>query len=111
MTHTRSAWLLAATAILSVACSSGAATTTRPAEPAAAPPDRSTADIEALYRARIDSSRARFTDADVTFMTGMIHHHAQAIEISQLAPTHSASESIRTLAARIINAQQDEIAT
>lgn len=111
MTHTHSGWLLAATAILSVACSSGAATGTRPADPAAAAPGRSAAEIEALYRARVDSARSRFTEADVEFMTGMIHHHAQAIEMSQLAPTHAASESIRTLAARIINAQQDEIAT
>lgn len=111
MTHTHSGWLLAATAILSVACSSGAATGTRPADPAAAAPGRSAAEIEALYRARVDSARSRFTEADVEFMTGMIHHHAQAIELSQLAPTHAASESIRTLAARIINAQQDEIAT
>ena len=111
MTHTRSGGLLAATAILSVACSSGAATGTRPADPTAAAPGRSAAEIEALYRARIDSARSRFTEADVEFMTGMIHHHAQAIEMSQLAPTHAASESIRTLAARIINAQRDEIAT
>lgn len=111
MTHTHSGWLLAATAILSVACSSAAATGTRSADPAAAAPGRSAAEIEALYRARVDSARSRFTEADVEFMTGMIHHHAQAIEMSQLAPTHAASESIRTLAARIINAQQDEIAT
>lgn len=112
MKHVRSGWLPAATAILSVACSSGAATGTRPSGPTeTAPPERSAAEIEALYRARIDSARTRFTEADVTFMTGMIHHHAQAIEMSQLAPTHAASESIRTLAARIINAQRDEIAT
>jgi uncharacterized protein (DUF305 family) len=43
-------------------------------------------------------------------MTGMIHHHAQAIEMGRMAPTHGASPMIRTLAARIINAQRDEIA-
>jgi uncharacterized protein (DUF305 family) len=43
-------------------------------------------------------------------MSGMIHHHAQAIAMARWAPTHSSSASIRTLAARIINAQQDEIA-
>jgi uncharacterized protein (DUF305 family) len=42
-------------------------------------------------------------------MSGMISHHAQAIVMSKLAPTHGASETIRTLAGRIINAQQDEI--
>jgi len=52
----------------------------------------------------------RFTPADVHFMTGMIAHHAQALVMSDLVPTRGASPSIRTLAARIINSQQDEIA-
>lgn len=47
--------------------------------------------------------------ADVQFMSMMIGHHAQAIVMSRMAPTHAASASIQTLAARIINAQQDEI--
>ena len=70
----------------------------------------SNAEIEALYRARQDSARMRFTDADVEFVTGMISHHAQALIMSELAPTHGASQSVQTLAARIINAQRDEIA-
>jgi uncharacterized protein (DUF305 family) len=49
--------------------------------------------------------------ADVHFMTGMIGHHAQALVMSAMAPTHGASESVQTLAARTINAQQDEIAS
>src|SRR5919112_5021782 len=52
-----------------------------------------------------------YTSADIHFISGMIGHHAQAIVISKWAPTHGASASIRTLAARIINAQQDEIAS
>jgi uncharacterized protein (DUF305 family) len=44
-------------------------------------------------------------------MQGMIAHHAQALVMSRLAPTHGASPAVQTLAARIINAQQDEIAT
>jgi uncharacterized protein (DUF305 family) len=57
-----------------------------------------------------DSVRNSFTPADVEFMTGMIGHHAQAIEMSRLAPTNGASGQIQILAGRIINAQQDEIA-
>ena len=49
--------------------------------------------------------------ADVDFMSGMIHHHAQAIVMSRWAPTHGASPSVLTLTERIINAQQDEIAS
>jgi uncharacterized protein (DUF305 family) len=70
----------------------------------------SNAEMAAIVRARTDSARMRFTPADVEFMTGMIGHHAQAIVMSRLAPNNDASPAIRTLAARIINAQQDEIA-
>jgi uncharacterized protein (DUF305 family) len=70
-----------------------------------APPD-----LEALYRARTDSARMRFTPADAEFVTTMIGHHAQAIVMARMAPTHDASPTIQTLAARIINAQNDEIA-
>jgi uncharacterized protein (DUF305 family) len=69
----------------------------------------SAAELEALYWARVDSARTRYTEADVRFMTDMIAHHAQAIVMSRLAPEREASRSIQTLAARIINAQQDEI--
>jgi uncharacterized protein (DUF305 family) len=74
-------------------------------------PTTSTAELEAIYRARSDSARMRFTPADVRFMTGMIGHHGQALVMAALAPTHGASPSVQTLCARIINAQQDEIAT
>lgn len=48
--------------------------------------------------------------ADVHFMSGMIGHHAQALVMAGWAPSHGASASVRTLAERIINEQQDEIA-
>jgi uncharacterized protein (DUF305 family) len=44
-------------------------------------------------------------------MYNMIGHHAQAIVMSNWAPTHGASSSVLVLAQRIINAQQDEIGT
>jgi uncharacterized protein (DUF305 family) len=43
-------------------------------------------------------------------MSGMISHHAQAILMAGWAPSHGAGDAVRRLAARIINAQQDEIA-
>ena len=67
--------------------------------------------LEEIYWARIDSSRMNFTDADVAFMNGMISHHAQALIMSRLAPENDASPQIQVLAARIINAQNDEIAS
>ena len=62
-----------------------------------------------VAKARADSARLPYTDADIYFMKGMIAHHAQAIVMARWAPTHGASESVRTLCARIINAQGDEI--
>lgn len=61
--------------------------------------------------ARASGDTARWTAADVRFMTTMIGHHAQALEMSELAPTRAGDNSIRILAARIHNAQADEIVT
>jgi uncharacterized protein (DUF305 family) len=66
--------------------------------------------LDPVTRARSDTARPPWTEADASFLTGMIGHHAQAIAMSRLAASHGASHSIRTLAERIINAQQDEIA-
>ena len=63
----------------------------------------------AKARALADSLRYPYTQADIDFMSGMIHHHAQAIVISKWAPSHGASAELQRLTARIINAQQDEI--
>lgn len=65
----------------------------------------------ARARARADSARRPYTTADIRFMTDMIGHHAQAITMARWAPTHGASDQVRTLAARIVNAQRDEIVT
>jgi uncharacterized protein (DUF305 family) len=69
----------------------------------------STAELEALYRARADSALMQVSEADVRFMTGMIGHHAQALVMSGYAPNNGAGTQVQTLAARIINAQKDEI--
>src|ERR1700730_15189164 len=48
--------------------------------------------------------------ADIRFLDGMIAHHAQALVMAGWASSHGASPSVQTLADRITNAQQDEIA-
>lgn len=63
----------------------------------------------AIADAVADSIKHPYTEADVAFMSGMIGHHAQAIAMARLAPSRAGSEAVRTLAARIINAQRDEI--
>jgi uncharacterized protein (DUF305 family) len=105
---TRSRHYIVAYIILSPLASLACASTGGPSEtPNASAPDLER--LEALYRARADSALMRVSDADVHFMAGMIHHHAQAVVMSALAPTNGASEAVRTLTARITNAQKDEI--
>ena len=72
---------------------------------------RRQSDLAAIAKAREDSVRHPYTAADIHFMSGMIGHHAQAIVMARWAPSHGASESVRTLCERIINAQTDEIVT
>lgn len=67
-------------------------------------------ELERIYWERIQAGRMKFVQADVDFMTGMIVHHSQAIVMSQLAKDRTDSRAINVLAARIINAQKDEVA-
>ncbi len=49
------------------------------------------------------------TPADVHFMSGMIHHHAQAVLIAGWASSHGASADLQRLCERIVVGQSDEI--
>jgi uncharacterized protein (DUF305 family) len=51
----------------------------------------------------------QYSDADVRFMQGMISHHAQAIEMTDLLETRTNSEAMRQLGKRIELSQEDEI--
>ncbi|HET7038432.1 MAG TPA: DUF305 domain-containing protein [Gemmatimonadales bacterium] len=90
---------------VAAAASCGGRPSGAPPAPAASP----AAEFEARFRARRDSAQAVYTEADAGFMAGMIGHHAQALAMAGLAPTHGAAPDIRTLAARIVNAQEGEI--
>lgn len=92
--------LLAASAVLA-ACSSHQSSVQTAPQPA----------TSGVARARADSLRHPYIQADVDFMSNMIGHHAQALVMAGWAPSHGASSSVQTLAGRIINGQQDEIAT
>jgi uncharacterized protein (DUF305 family) len=86
----------------------------RPAEvtqTAPAPTSAEQSDSAAMAKARADSLRYPYTAADVEFMSAMIGHHSQALLMAGWAPSHGAGSSVRTLAERIINGQQDEIVT
>jgi uncharacterized protein (DUF305 family) len=84
--------LLSALALLAAAC---AGTETETATPAATAP----ADTDASYN-----------DADITFLQGMVPHHQQAVEMSQLVPDRTDRTELQDLADEIIAAQEAEIA-
>lgn len=56
------------------------------------------------------AARAPVTAADVAFVRGMIPHHAQALEMTALAPSRTTRADVLTMAGRIEVAQADEIA-
>ncbi|HEX6532965.1 MAG TPA: DUF305 domain-containing protein [Gemmatimonadaceae bacterium] len=117
-THRLAAVLFAACVV--TACRSAGSAAPPPGSPPPPPPPRSPSpdstsaaqgEAAAIAQARADSLRHPYTEADIQFMTGMISHHAQAIVMAGWAPSHGASPSVRTLCARIVNAQRDEIVT
>lgn len=65
--------------------------------------------LSPVERARADSARLPYVQADIDFMSGMIPHHAQAVRIARWVPTHGARDDVKILAERIIVAQRDEI--
>jgi len=73
------------------------------------PEPASMAEMEALYWARVESARTRFSAEDARFLVGMIDHHSQAVRMANLAPDRAGSQPIRTLAARILASQEEEI--
>ncbi|WP_420128719.1 DUF305 domain-containing protein [Longimicrobium sp.] len=106
---------LAATLLALSAAACGGTTRATPA-PAPGPGVPAAVDVHGTHAATgpapaVNNGGHPWTEADARFMSSMIGHHAQAIVIAQLAPTHDASPEVRRLAARIIGSQEDEIAT
>lgn len=99
----------ACTGVLCLVWACSPAATANRAPPAADADSPATDPSVAEQAAVVDSVRRTYTRADVDFMTGMIHHHAQALVMSRMAPSHGASPSLQIMARRIINAQNDEI--
>jgi uncharacterized protein (DUF305 family) len=56
------------------------------------------------------TQQASHTEADVAFMQGMIHHHQQAIVMTDWVPDRTRSTSIRLMARRMAVSQTDEMA-
>lgn len=56
-----------------------------------------------------DLSKVQATAADIKFMQGMIHHHAQALDMVALLEKNTNSDDMRKLGERIRISQRDEI--
>ena len=107
--------LAAASLLFLAGC--GASTASGPAAtpaPSAGPrvvqagaPGESTRAYEGQSLAEVEG--AAFTDADVAFMQGMIHHHAQALEMTALIPARTNTPAIRQMGLRMEISQKDEI--
>jgi uncharacterized protein (DUF305 family) len=64
----------------------------------------------ARVHAQSPGTQPAYNAADVDFIQGMMHHHAQAIVMSRLASSHTTRKDVQTAARRIIVSQRDEIA-
>jgi uncharacterized protein (DUF305 family) len=56
-----------------------------------------------------DLSKVQHTPADVKFMQGMIGHHAQAVEMTDLLASRTNRQDMKMLGLRISVSQQDEM--
>jgi uncharacterized protein (DUF305 family) len=76
--------------------------------------DTKLTEAQAAFKAANDKMHAGMAaipeDADVAFMQGMLAHHRGAVEMSEVALKYARDEQARDLAARVIAAQQEEIA-
>jgi uncharacterized protein (DUF305 family) len=75
-------------------------------------PDASTDSLAGGESSAVGESPAgELNDADIEFAQGMIAHHEQAIEMSEIAldPNRGASEAVTDLARRIQSAQEPEV--
>jgi uncharacterized protein (DUF305 family) len=78
--------------LASLACAGAARAPERPAPQAAARPAYPPA-----------------SEPDARFMTGMIAHHAQAVLMARMAPTHGAGRAVQIIRERVLVSQAEEI--
>jgi uncharacterized protein (DUF305 family) len=98
---------MAVFAALTAACGAATSTSSKPEIMQPGAPGQASRVVTA--EAAADQSKVQATPADVTFMQGMIHHHAQAIDMTTLLVANSNSDEMKLLARRIEISQNDEI--
>ena len=112
---------VALVALGSSACTGGGAEDSSPSTAAAGEPSPSRDGIliqpgepgePAVTGGSVTTPEApEFNHSDIAFVQMMIPHHAQALEMSKLAQRYAVDDGVRTLAARIRDAQGPEILT
>ncbi|HEY0813541.1 MAG TPA: DUF305 domain-containing protein [Pseudonocardia sp.] len=68
-----------------------------------------TAGCAAASHPSVAADGSDFDDADVTFASSMVPHHAQAVVMARMAPGHGASAHVKELAQQITAEQIPEI--
>jgi len=101
------AWLAAGVAAVFLSAAAGAQRAD-PAKPVVVQPGAPGAPSKALPSSTRPTLPPR-SSADVAFMQGMILHHAQAVEMTAMIPSHTQNKELRSLGARISSSQSDEI--
>ena len=94
---------------LLIVTAAGAACHSASSAPSAPSPASAQGEAAAIAKARADSLRYPYTAADVHFMQGMIGHHAQALVMANMAPTHGASPQVALFCRKVLRSQADEI--
>ncbi|HEY2433561.1 MAG TPA: DUF305 domain-containing protein [Vicinamibacterales bacterium] len=95
--------LVPLTAVLSACGSSGVTQGPPVVRPGA--PGQATSVVSADAAKQVPQA----TTADITFMQGMIHHHAQALDMTELIDARSNDPDMKKLGLRIHVSQTDEI--
>lgn len=68
-------------------------------------------DAPVAQAGRGDTTARGNSAADVAFLQGMIHHHAQALVMAAMIPSRTTRDELRLLGQRITVSQRDEIAS
>ena len=93
--------------VLTAAATTGCRTAAKPELIQPGAPGQSAKVIDSAQASALRA--ARFTPADVEFMQGMIGHHQQAVEMTDLLNTRTHSDQMKKLGERIQLSQTDEI--
>ncbi len=102
----------AALALFITACAGGGAPAAPPAPVASpgTPPEGQAGELPPLLGAVGGTfERPAHAPADVTFVHGMIPHHAQALRMADLVPDRTSNRQLHVMAERMAVAQGDEI--